>query len=64
MTNKVVAYEIYAINVYGSDVEIKYTLEGALKCAKEWSTLTKNDIVVVKVEKTRQTIFRNGEEVA
>lgn len=65
MADKDVEYEIYALSVWGSDVVIKYTLEEALECAKKWSMDSKDtDIMVVKVEKTKQKIFRNGGEVA
>lgn len=64
MADKVIEYEIYAISLYGSDVVIKFTLEQALKCAKEWSMESENtNIVVVKVEKTKEKVFRNGGEV-
>ena len=65
MADKDVEYEIYALSVWGSDVVIKYTLEEALECAKKWSNDSKDtDIMVVKIEKTKQKIFRNGGEVA
>ena len=65
MEDKVTEYEIYAISAYGSDVVIKYTLEEALECAEKWSMDSiDTDIMVVKVEKTKQKIFRNGGEVA
>ena len=65
MADKDVEYEIYALSVWGSDVVIKYTLEEALECAKKWSMDSKDtDIMVVKVEKTKQKIFRNGGVVA
>lgn len=65
MADKDVEYEIYALSVWGSDVVIKYTLEEALECAKKWSNDSKDtEIMVVKVEKTKQKIFRNGGEIA
>lgn len=64
MADKVIEYEIYAISAYGSDVLIKFTLEQALKCAKEWSMESVDtDIMIVKVEKTKEKVFRNGGEI-
>lgn len=65
MADKVVEYEIYALSAYGSDVVIKYTLEEALECAKQWSMDSiGTDIMVVKIEKTKEKIFRNGGEIS
>ena len=66
MAKTYVEFEVYADNIFGSDVVVKDTFEEAIECAVKWSNESADvDIIIEKVERTPSIkVFRKGVEVA
>ena len=56
-------YEVFALNVYASDVVERDTLEEAIEVAKEWSKKTDCEVLIQEVTTRNVDIYFRGLQV-